>query len=386
MHFWRLYDGRIVELAGVQHEHDKENYQGRPHDFYGFDELPQFSESIFRFVTGWNRTTDQGQRCRVVGAGNPPTNADGEWVIRYWAPWLDQQHPHPALPGELRWFAVLNGEDSEVESSEPFTYKDELIEPKSRTFIPANLKDNPFLMDTGYRATLAAMPEPLRSQMLYGDFTAGGQDDPWQVIPTAWIRAAQVRWTPGGKPDGPQDCVGVDVARGGSDKTVLSRRYGAWFAPLEKYAGKSTPDGQAVASLALQALVDGGQANVDVIGVGASVYDLLQQENANVLAVNFAEGSKETDRSRTLRFVNKRAECYWKLRESLDPDKGDELMLPPDSELLADLCAPRWSMRARGIQVELKEEIVHRIGRSPDSGDAVVLAFADLGGLEVWRM
>ena len=34
-------------------------------------------------------------------------------------------------------------------------------------------------------ATLQSLPEPLRSQMLYGDFNAGTEDDSMQVIPTA---------------------------------------------------------------------------------------------------------------------------------------------------------------------------------------------------------
>jgi len=48
--------------------------------------------------------------------------------------------------------------------------------------------------------------------------------------------------------------------------------------------------------------------------------------------------------------------------------------LPPDKELLADLCAPRYRVTAAGIQIEAKEEIKERIGRSPDVGEAVMLA------------
>lgn len=51
-----------------------------------------------------------------------------------------------------------------------------------------------------------------------------------------------------------------------------------------------------------------------------------------------------------------------------------ELALPPDRELRADLTAPRWNMTPRGIQVESKDDVKQRIGRSPDAGDAVVLA------------
>jgi hypothetical protein len=315
-----------------------------------------------------------GQRCRVVTTGNPPTSAEGEWVIRYWAPWLDAQHPNPAEPGELRWFAVVGGADVEVGSSAVFIHKGETIQPRSRTFIPARLSDNPFLAGTGYAAVLQGMPEPLRSQMLYGDFEIGTKDDPWQVIPTSWIRAAQARWSEEAKPEGKQTAVGVDVARGGIDKTVLAPRYGVWFGPLEKYPGTDTPDGPTVAGLVAASLTNGGYANEDVIGVGASVYDLGRLQNLDVRAINFAAGSDAFDKSGRLGFVNVRAAAYWGMREALDPDSGDGLMLPPDPELLADLTAPKWSMRTSGIQIESKEDIVKRIGRSPDSGDAVVLA------------
>jgi hypothetical protein len=75
-----------------------------------------------------------------------------------------------------------------------------------------------------------------------------------------------------------------------------------------------------------------------------------------------------------LTFRNLRAWSYWTMREMLDPVKGQGLMLPPDQELLSDLTAPRWKMTLQGVQIEAKEDIVKRLGRSPDAGDAVVLS------------
>lgn len=376
---WRFPTGQLLEFGAVQYADDVRKYQGRPHDLKAFDELPNFMEQQYRFLIGWTRTTIPGQRTRVVGAGNPPTSAEGEWVIRYWGPWLDGQHPRPAKPGELRWFATIDGKDEEQEHGTPFVYKGETIQPRSRTFIPARLKDNPHLMATGYMATLQAMPEPLRSQMLYGDFGVGIQDDPWQVIPTEWIRKAQQRWQERSRPaDAPLSSIGVDVARGGKDQTVLSRRYGTWFAPLEKHPGTATPDGPAVGALALAALAADGHAqttlNIDVIGVGASVYDHCKARTKAARPVNFAAGAPGKDRAGVLEFANLRAYAYWSLREALDPEKGDGLALPPDPELVADLTAPRWQMRANGVLIESKEDIAKRIGRSTDSGDAVALA------------
>ncbi len=405
-------DGRLLEFGSAPNEKDVQRYQGRPHDFIGIDEAPQFSESQIRFLMGWNRSAVEGQRCRVILCGNPPTRPEGRWVVKAYEPWLDSAYHDPAEPGELRWYAMLNGEltwlkpdcpvvvkvgDKEQElvlrlddkgKPLPIVFearegKTETIKPRSRTFIPARLDDNPALRDSGYRSVLQGMPEPLRSQMLYGDFTAGTQDDAWQVIPTEWVRAAQARWRADDpRATRPLDAIGVDVARGGSAKTVLSPRHGIWFAPLIKQPGTATPDGGRVLQLILLALNGrkGVQVNLDIGGIGTATYDSAKMAGVESLLtpVNFGSGVNATNRSNTLSFVNMRAYMYWSLREALDPQTGDGLILPPDPELLADLTSPRWEMRAGGVLVEKKEDIEARIGRSPDAGDSVVLSHLQL--------
>ncbi len=374
---WRLAKGRQLEFGAVQNPGDEQRFQGRPHDLKGFDEITHFTELQFRFLSGWLRTTVAGQRCRVICTGNPPTSAEGDWVIRFWAPWLDLQHPNPAAPGELRWFTTIDGEEREVDSGEPFEYHGEILVPKSRTFIPSRVEDNPYLMESGYRATLQSLPEPLRSKMLYGDFSAGREDDPWQVIPTAWVQSAQARWLDRRKPDLPMTTLGVDVARGGADSTVLSPRFGTWFAEQVSHPGKSTPDGPAVVGAILRVLNgERPSINVDVIGVGSSVYDHLRAKRLNACPMHASERSSAKDKAGQLTFRNRRAEWWWKLREALDPVDGEDLALPPDRGLLADLCAPRWKMSAQGVQIESKDDIIKRIGRSPDKGDSLVYAYA----------
>lgn len=370
-----LNDGRTIEFGGLEDDGALGKWKGRAHDLIGFDELPEFLEQHYTFLIGWLRSTVQGQRTRVVGAGNPPTNTEGEWVIRRWAAWLDSQHSNPAIPGELRWYARIDDKDVEVEGPATITFHGDEITPKSRTFIPASLRDNPLLARTGYAATLQNLPEPLRSQLLYGDFGIGLTDDPWQVIPTAWIDAAQRRWTEQ-RPEGPSTCAGLDVARGGKDKTVLSERIGSWFAPLKRMPGKDTPDADEGTRLVMESVGRGAYVNVDVIGVGASVVDMSRKlvPYDKVVAVNFSGAVKRRDRTNLLRFVNVRAFAYWALRDALDPEKGDSICLPPDPELKADLCAARYMLRVNGIQVESKDDIVKRLGRSPDAGDAVVMA------------
>lgn len=372
---WRLAD-RQIEFGSVPHLGDESKYQGRPHDLLVFDEAPNFLEKQVRFLLGWLRTTDPDQKCQALLAFNPPTSSDGQWVTKFFAPWLDGKHPKPALPGELRWFAVIDGKDKEVDSGDPFEHNGETIQPQSRTFIPSRLKDNPYLMATGYMTALQALPEPLRSQMLNGDFKAGLTDDPFQVIPTAWVELAMERWR---RPDklAPMDSEGVDVARGGDDETIIGRRHAMWFDEPLAYPGKQTPDGPTVAGLAIAAKRDAAPIHIDVIGVGSSPYDFLVEAKQQVVGVNVGTKSFYRDKSGKLGFYLLRSELWWKMREALDPANNTGICLPNSPKLKADLCAPKWKLQGDKVAVETREEIVKRIGRSPDYASAYILALMD---------
>lgn len=168
-----LSEGRTLELGSVKEPGDWKKYQGRPHDLIAFDEVTHFTEMQVRQLMGWKRTGSLKVRQRVVMAGNPPTDSEGEWVIRFFAPWLDPEHPNPAKPGELRWFVSdEEGKDREVPNSKPVLVGRKWVQPHSRTFIPSSVKDNLFLRVTGYEATLDSLPEPFRSQMRDGNFMA----------------------------------------------------------------------------------------------------------------------------------------------------------------------------------------------------------------------
>ena len=375
---WRLPGGRFLELGAAQHEDSVRKWRGRPHDGKFFDELPEFTEAQYLFFSGWARTTVPGQRVRIIGAGNPPTDADGEWVIERWGPWLDPQHAWPAAPGELRWFVRIDDEDTEVEGPEPFEHHGETLYPRSRTFIPARLADNAYLSgDPAYRATLQALPEPLRSQLLYGDHSIGLQDDEGQVIPTAWVRAAQARWHDG-RGGAPLSAIGVDVAEGGRDNTTLARRYGEWVADIEAHPGASVPDAGVNAGHVRRALTEGGYAVIDTDGLGAATYHLLRPEvGGKVRAYKGSAQTRVRDHSGVLAFANVRAAAYWQLRDRLDPSRHSLVALPPDRRVLADLTAPRWKKVGEKIALEKKEEIKARLGRSPDWGDPIVMAFWD---------
>lgn len=376
---WRLPDGRVIDIGGVQHEDDKQSYKGTPHDLICWDEVSDFTETQFRFINTWNRSADPNQRCRIVCAGNPPTQSLGLWVIKYWGPWLDPTHPNPAQPGELRWFTTIGGTDTEVDGPGPHKIDGELIRAKSRTFIPAKLEDNPDLARTNYSAVLAALPEELRAAYRDGRFDASLRDDEWQVIPTSWIMEAQKRWTPQPPKGVPMVAIGVDVAQGGGDDTVLSPRHDWWYAPLISMPGAETPNPSDTASLIVKHRRDMAAVIVDCDGGwGGGVVDFLSHNNIGALKYKGSSSGLGRTKDRTHGFYNKRAESWWRFREALDPDQpgGSPVALPDDPAIRSDLTSARWELTPRGIRIEDKQEIKKRIGRSPDKGDAIVMSWS----------
>lgn len=377
---WRR-DGRIIDLSGCQLEADKQKFKGRPHDLIAFDEVADFTESQYTFIIGWNRSTVPGQRCRVVATGNPPTTPEGLWVLKRWAAWLDPNHPNPAAPGELRWYTTgKEDKEIEVDGPGPHIINGEEVIARSRTFIPAKLSDNPDLAASGYAATLAALPAELRAAYRDGKFDAALKDGAFQTIPTAWVRAAQDRWDERPPQGVPMCCMGVDVAQGGQDQTVIARRYDGWYAPLLAVPGKTTPDGGSVAGLVISHRRDAATVVIDMGGgYGGAAYEWLRENHVEVKGYKGAEAGPGRTIEGQLKFANRRSRAYWRFREALDPGQpqGSPIMLPTDPELVADLTAPTFKVGPQGIQVEPKDMLIKRLGRSPDRGDAVVMAWEE---------
>lgn len=378
---WRR-GGRHIEIGGCQLEADKQKYKGKPRDLYGFDEIPDFTRSQYKFITGWLRSTTPGQRCRVVAAGNPPTTAEGLWVIDYWGPWLNPKHPRPAKDGELRWYAG----DEEVAGPGTYEVDGKPTKARSRTFIRGELSDNPDLAATDYDSVLANMPEHLRDAYRGGRFDKSMRDSPWQLIPTDWVQQAFNRWRPDPPSHIPMVALGVDPAAGGPDRTVIAPRHDWWYAPLIAVPGIATPRGRDTAGL----IVANRQHNAHIVldmggGYGGSVFECLidNVDEDTIVCFNGANGSSARSRDGKLGFVNKRAEAYWKFREALDPSQpnGSPIALPPDQELLAELTSVTFDVTNHGVRALAKDSqtgdsVKKRLGRSPDKGDAVVMAWA----------
>lgn len=212
-----------------------------------------------------------------------------------------------------------------------------------------------------------------------GDFASSDEDG---VIPLSWIELANERWLLLQESGewGSLKRVGVDVARSGIDKTVLAPRYDDAIRELIRHAKEDTmvTTGRVVNVLAEGENGD-AEAVVDVIGIGAGVVDRLREQGKKVIAFNAAARTDQKDKAGLVGFTNMRSFAWWSMREILDPDSGLDAALPPDDKLTGDLVAPHWTVLSTGkLQIESKDAIKKRLGRSPDDGDAVVMAYVQM--------
>ncbi len=394
----RVSEDQLMEFGAAQHVGDEESWQGRPRDLLYVDESAQFAEAQIRFLMGWVRSAHEDQRCRVVLGSNPPLSDEGLWLIKMFAPWLDAQHPdYPATPGELRWYITDAGDDYEVpgpgdyefdEDGHPQQCDDEhsltSLTSLSRTYIPSKLKDNPFLMkDKQYKAQQDALPPHLRDAIRDGNFAATRKDHELQLIPSEWVKAAQDRWRPTPPHGIPMTAIAADIAQGGADFTVLQPRHDYWFAMAEKIPGVLTPLGRDVSGEILKIRRDDCTVILDMGGgYGGATYEQLEQniDKDKIYKYKGATGTTAKTKHSQLPFYNTRACMYWRLYEGLDPSQpgGSQMALPPSPTLYADLCSIRWNKEpedTKTVQLETKKDLIARIGRSTDEGDAVGMAW-----------
>jgi hypothetical protein len=378
----RISDTQIIDFAAAHRVGDEQGQMGKGRDLLGIDEATHFAEQQIRFLMGWNRTDTPGQRVRTVLATNPPLTAEGLWVNKMFAPWLDPKYPYPAKPGELRWvISDADGDDLWVEG--PGDHREingKIHRPTSRTYIPSKVSDNPYYAATDYERQLDAMPEPYRS-LLMGGFRTTFKDAENQVIPTAWIEMAKTRWAAGRASIVPMCTMGVDASGGGADPMIIANRYDGWYDTLIEVPGKEIPVdriGPYCAGIVVGHRRDGALVIVDMGGgYGGSLHDHLKGNDVEVFGYKGAERCTRRSRDGRYKFTNTRSAAHWTFREALDPaqEGGSPIALPDDPKLVADLTAATFEVVANGIKVESKEDVCDRLGRSTDRGDAVIMAW-----------
>lgn len=219
--------------------------------------------------------------------------------------------------------------------------------------------------------------DPRFFNRVLGEFAASEEG---AVIPLNWIEQANERWYEIEEAGAWSEVeyIGVDVGRYGGDYTVFAYRCRQGISHLELYGNESTTQ---VASRLEAALRKHrfAKASVDVIGIGAGVYDnLLEAFPERVFPFNAAEATDFEDHSEQWRFNNVRSASWWNLRQHLDPSLHGMIALPPDDLLTGELTAPMYEPIGHArYKVTSKDDIREQIGRSTDRADAVIAAYWD---------
>ena len=181
----------------------------------------------------------------------------------------------------------------------------------------------------------------------------------------------------GGRPAYTEVVLAVDVARFGSDRSVILRRRGDRVEEIRTFQKMDTMEltGWVVAAIRE---FNPRRVFIDEIGVGAGVVDRLKEEGHPVVGVNVARRSRQDDV-----FSNLRAEGFWRLRELF---ASGGISIPPDNQLMGELAALRYSYDSHGrVVMESKDAMRQRGLPSPDKADALMLAFLEpVNRVKLW--
>lgn len=191
-----------------------------------------------------------------------------------------------------------------------------------------------------------------------GDFPLAESDT---FIPLYLVEEAKMQ----DQPEGPTMIWGLDPARFGDDETALVKRAGM---KVTEVSGIRKRDTMEVAGwVANQAKVERPKRIfVDIIGLGAGVFDRLKELGFLVIGVNVAE------RSSNDLYARKRDELWGKVRDAIK----EGLQLPDDEVLTGQLSAPKYKLDSAGrIVIEAKEDMKKRGVDSPDRADALCLTY-----------
>ena len=181
---------------------------------------------------------------------------------------------------------------------------------------------------------------------------------------TGAATAPPALWEPNG-----EIVLAVDVARYGSDHSVILRRQGQRVDEIRTFNGLDTMQLAGWVAAAIREFQP-LRTCIDEVGVGAGVVDRLREQGYGVRGVNVAQAARQKEV-----FANLRAEGYWRLRELF---AAGEIAIPPDQQLVGELVSLRYHHDSRGrVLLERKEDMRKRGVPSPDRADALMLAFLE---------
>lgn len=173
-----------VSFAHIERKEELKKVQGAQICAIFFDELTHFDKDTFFYLLSRNRST-----CGVKPFIRATCNPDADsWVADFISWWIDPDTGYaiPERSGKKRWF-IRRGDqitwaDDKKKLMELFNLRtpEEMLEPKSVTFIASSIYDNQELLRTNpqYLGNLKALATVERERLLLGN---------WRIKPSAGL-------------------------------------------------------------------------------------------------------------------------------------------------------------------------------------------------------
>lgn len=333
--------GQLVGLGRKPADHDESSFQGihAPKVLVIIDEAGGVPEQLW---TGAEAVTTSDE-CRILAIGNPDF----------------PQGPFRKAWDSDQWNSIkISAYDNPNFTDEPCPMD-----------VRKGLVGKQWVMDLLARC---GETSPVYQSKVLGIFPDTSEDS---VISYAHLVASINRDPVDYQHDYPS-ILGVDVAGGGTDMTVVRQRRGC--RALRQWT-TSLSDSEHLVDwiLKIAAETESTVIRIDSTGLGWGIAGSLREKapHINIVAINASETPSHK------RFLNSRAEMWWNGR--MLAEKGEiDLSAAEDADaLLSQLSAPKWELNIKGkIKIESKDDIRTRIGRSPDNADALLLAFYDRFG------
>jgi len=155
-HRWTWPNRNFIAFGYCKDEKDKYNYQGHEYSFMGFDQVEEFTLTMYLFLLAQNRCSVPGIKCYTRSTSNPG-NVGHAWVKSRFIDRLPKD-------GTPRYFRRVNDEDVETTADDP--------QALSRAFVFAQVEDNQALLqaDPDYIKRLDMLPETDRKALRFGDW------------------------------------------------------------------------------------------------------------------------------------------------------------------------------------------------------------------------
>jgi hypothetical protein len=290
---------------------------------------------------------------RLLAIGNPD-NPNSEFArIR-----KDLNNEVPEEEGDSYWNKItISAYDTPAYTDEDVSQdlKDHLV---SKSWVRSAIRD-------------WGETNPLTISKVHAQYPEIGDD---ALITPAMIQKAIQAW---------DDLVGdepgryaADIARLGSDKCVVYRNRGGRMELVKEWGKADTAETTDKLVEILHPHRGGVPMVIDIGGgLGAGPFDQLRKAEYPVFQFDGSMSalSNEAPRPDGLRFLNRRAEQSWGLREELDASAIG--LDPKNLKAQAQLLNITFDRTATGrIFIEKKEEIKKRTGESPDHADTIMMA------------